>query len=111
MIDIEALQGMLGTTRSIPMPSEAVYAKLSVSGLRMERTCSAAPEQYEIFRGDDAAGYIRVRWSRFTVDYPSAGDEILFDGSTDGFAAFTDSERDSYLLMAIDLILSRLDAA
>ena len=91
------------------MPSEAVYAKLSVHGLRMERTCSAAPEQYEIFRGTEAAGYIRVRWSRFTVDYPSAGDEALFDGNVDGFAAFTDSERDSCLSMAIDLILTRME--
>jgi hypothetical protein len=91
--------------------SRPVQDRLAATGLAMQCTCTAAPEQYELFKDGAPAGYIRVRWSHFTVDFPEAAGECLHDGSADGFGCFTDSEREACLLMAIDLIEKRMAAA
>lgn len=87
---------------------EAVKQRLAEVGLTMNLTCSAAPEQYELFRGDEPSGYVRIRRSHFTVDYPDAGGENLYDGTADGYGGFTDHEREGCLLLAINLITQRM---
>jgi hypothetical protein len=109
-MDIVDLKGVLGPSAARAVP-QGVSAKVAALGLTMLRTCTAAPEQYEFFRGGEPAGYVRVRWSGFTVEYPTAGEETLHNGRVDGFAAFSDAEREGCLLIAIDLIAKRMDIA
>jgi hypothetical protein len=45
-----------------------------------------------------------------SVDYPDAGDERLYEGAVDGFGGFTDHERETQLLFALDLIAARIIA-
>ena len=105
------LAGMLGPSPKQIVIPDAVNARLNECGLTMVQTCSAAPEPYDVFKDGKPAGYLRVRWSGFTVDFPTASDECLYDDSVDGFAAFSDAEREPKMLMAVDLILARLARA
>jgi hypothetical protein len=91
--------------------SPIIRQQLEAAGLTMECTCTAVPEQYELFKEGSPAGHIRVRWSRFTVDYPEAAEERLYDGVVDGFGAFSDREREECLSMAISLITQRMSSA
>ncbi|MHB1101484.1 MAG: hypothetical protein ACYC0C_01615 [Devosia sp.] len=86
-----------------------VQSRLKSLGLDMTLTCASVPEQWELFKDGKAAGYIRVRGSHFTVDYPEAADENLLDETVDGFGGFTDAEREGCLLRAIDLIQKRME--
>lgn len=40
-------------------------------------TCSACPEQYEVFRGDRQVAYLRLRGGAFTVEAPDVGGDLL----------------------------------
>lgn len=77
-------------------------------GLAVKLTCRDAPEQYEITKAGAPCGYVRVRWGGMSVDYPEAGDEVLFRGPVDGFGGFTGHEREAKLLLALGLIASRM---
>ena len=79
-------------------------------GLTVTLTCRGAPEQYEVAKDGVASGYIRVRWGGMSVDYPDAAGEELYDGPVDGFAGFTEHERESKLLLALGLIAARMIA-
>ena len=39
--------------------------------LKFVKTCSACPEQYNVFLGDQQVGYVRLRWGTLRVDFPS----------------------------------------
>src|SRR4051812_8697546 len=83
---------------------EAVKLVADRLGLTVTLTCRDAPEQYEVTKDGVASGYIRVRWGGMSVDYPDAAEEGLYDGPVDGFAGFTDHERETKLLFALGLI-------
>jgi len=51
--------------------------------LRFEMTCGACPEQYDVFKGDDKVGYMRLRWGHFTFANNTAYDIIFVCGSTE----------------------------
>ena len=87
---------------------EAVMLVADRLGLTVALTCRDAPEQYEVTNDGMPSGYIRVRWGGMSVDYPEAGDEELYEGSVDGFASFTDHEREAKLLLALGLIAARM---
>lgn len=46
--------------------------------LRFEKTCNFAPEQYDVFRGDEIVGYVRLRWGLFTVTCPDVGGDLVY---------------------------------
>ena len=94
----------------VPPPTipDSVIMVADRLGLAITLTSPSAPQQYEITQGAQASGYIRVRWGGMSVDYPDAGDEELYEGSADGFGAFTDDEREAKLLLALGLIAARI---
>lgn len=91
--------------------SPSIRRQLEAAGLTMECTCTAVPEQYALFKGDKPAGHIHVRWSRYTVDYPEAADECLYEGTVDGYGTFSEREREECLSMAISLITQRMSSS
>lgn len=46
--------------------------------LRTVCTCSACPEQYDVFYGEQRVGYLRYRGGTFTAEYPDCGGEVVF---------------------------------
>lgn len=90
---------------AIPASVKLVAQRL---GLSLVLTCRAAPEQYEITKDGQPAGYIRVRHCGMQVSYPDADGEDLWDGAVDGFAGFTDHEREAKMLFALGLIAARM---
>jgi len=111
MTNLADLAGSLNVPpKKISIP-DSVAARLLDCGLTMVQTCSVAPEQYEVFKDGMPVGYLRVRWSSFRVKFPSAADERLYEGAVEGFATFSDSEREPQMLMALDLIVARLARA
>lgn len=78
---------------------------MSKVDIRLEQTCSACPEQYEAFIGDEQVGYLRLRHGHFRVDVPDCGGETIYEADPDGDGSFTDEERDGYLAKAKEAIL------
>lgn len=48
--------------------------------MKLELTCSACPEQYELYSLLDKKikGYFRVRWSAFTCEFPDVDGELVY---------------------------------
>ncbi len=80
---------------------------MEIDGLRLEGG-GACPEQYEVFRGDQQVGYLRLRHGSFTVSYPDVGGEIIFQALPDGDGEFEDDERQHHLKAAVHAILDRI---
>lgn len=72
-----------------------------VDGLRFVMTCSAFPEQYDVFHGERQVGYVRVRWGNFSVECPDCGGICVIDRAVDGFEQFSDEEREQCLKEAV----------
>ena len=108
MTSLEKLEN-LGLPKAEPLVlPEAVKLVADRLGVVIALTCRDAPEQYEIIKDGSPSGYIRVRWGRMSVSYADAGDEDLYEGQVDGFAGFTDNEREAKLLLALGLIAVRM---
>ena len=77
--------------------------------LDIECTCSACPEQYEIWDSNDEnypqIGYFRLRGGQFTVECPDAGGELVYKACPNGCMFFEDEEREKYLREAVVAVL------
>lgn len=77
--------------------------------LDIECTCSACPEQYEIWDSNDEnypqIGYLRLRGGQFTVECPDAGGELVYKACPNGCMFFEDEEREKYLREAVVAVL------
>jgi hypothetical protein len=76
-----------------------------IDGLRFVLTCSAYPEQYDVFdpTTDEQVGYVRLRWGALRVDVPDCGGRtVLENGDEDvGFGDFdSDKLRGKWLGLA-----------
>lgn len=78
---------------------------INVNGCFLIKTCSACPEQYDVYKGMVQIGYLRLRHGWFYADYPDCGGETVFEGTPKGDGAFEDDERDKYLSAAVDALL------
>jgi hypothetical protein len=83
----------------------------------LQKTCNACPEQYDAFVDDTdgpQVGYLRLRWGHFTVRFPDAEGELIYeanvgaDGWTGIFDEADNSERDYHLRFAVDAIEKRI---
>lgn len=70
----------------------------------------AFPEQYDAFLDGKKVGYLRLRHGKFTVEFPDAGEELLYEANPKGNGMFDDDERDFYLNQAKKRIEERLKA-
>lgn len=74
-------------------------------------TCTACPEQYDVYLGDTYVAYVRLRWGRLRVDNDS-GTTIFshrFDDPLKGIFD-SDSERETFLNIASTHITTYLNA-
>ena len=85
-------------------PDEESY---EINGYRLDRTCFAFPEQYDVYIGDEQVGYLRLRHGEFYADYPECGGETVYTASPNGDGIFDLDERMQYLTAAIDAIDKR----
>jgi hypothetical protein len=72
--------------------------------IRLVKTCSACPEQYDAYHGDDRVGYLRLRHGEFRVDAPDCGGLTIYRATPLGDGEFEDHERDYYLRFAVKAI-------
>jgi hypothetical protein len=73
-----------------------------IHGYRLKKTCSACPEQYDVF--DDLGqqvAYLRLRHGGFRADVPDVGGETIYTANPEGDGVFMDHERVRYLTEAI----------
>jgi len=72
-----------------------------IHGYRLERTCFACPEQYDVYAGEEQVAYFRLRHGSFYAAVPDHGGEIVYQADPDGDGIFEDNERFRYLREAI----------
>jgi hypothetical protein len=79
-----------------------------ILGYRLVCTCSACPEQYDVFDKDGKqVGYLRLRHGHFRADFPECGGETVYESDTDGDGVFMEEERMPQLTKAIAALQER----
>ena len=79
--------------------------------LRFEKTCSACPEQYDVFKGSKQVGYIRLRHGILSCRYPNnRGKEIyIYEFADEWKGCFNnDKERNFYLNKCSNALLKEI---
>lgn len=79
-----------------------------INGYELHMTCRACPEQYDVFKGVEQVGYLRLRHGTFRADYPDCGGGTVFVAYPNGDGIFEDDERDMFLEQAIRAIDKRI---
>lgn len=77
---------------------------INVKGFILNKTCSACPEQYDVYKGGTQVGYLRLRHGRFRADVPDCGGATVYSAYPNGDGIFDSDERDHFLGEAIDAI-------
>lgn len=77
---------------------------IMIHGYRLQRTCSACPEQYDVYAGNDMIAYIRLRHGRLRVEVPDCGGDVVYVANPEGDGMFLNHERVLYLNKAIEAI-------
>jgi predicted acetyltransferase len=85
-----------------------ITQKWAENNLDLRLTCSACPEQYEVYRNEVQVGYIRLRHGKFTVQTEVMG-EIMYQAEPIGDGIFEPHEREHYLDEAMKAILLSLN--
>jgi hypothetical protein len=80
--------------------------EVEIDGLRLMLTCSAYPEQYDVFKGDQQVAYLRLR-GHFTVEMPDVGGDLVYEATPEGAGSFEDFERRHFLTVAVQAINKR----
>jgi hypothetical protein len=67
---------------------------MDIKGLTFECTCSAYPEQYDVFDdNNNLVGYVRLRWGILRCEYPDVGGkEIYYAYVGDSLCGFFENE-------------------
>ena len=88
---------------------------MDINGLRFVMTCSACPEQYDVYdKTGRMVGYIRFRWGYLSCSYPDVGGEEIYSASIgDGFTGSFENERQrrDYLTRIANEITKRLSSS
>lgn len=83
------------------MKSQVQLKPVLIHGYRLQKTCYACPEQYDVFAGAELVAYFRLRHGEFRVDVPDAGGDTIYTAEPNGDGIFDDNERVHYLTEAI----------
>ena len=59
------------------------FETLVIDGLKFVMTSCACPEQYDVYKGDEAVGYVRLRHGNFSVRTADQGVSLYFNRITD----------------------------
>lgn len=84
-----------------------------IDGMLFQMTCSACPEQYDVWYNEKQIGYIRLRWGILRAYYPShMGDKvyeaIIGDGEWQGHFS-NEEERIEHLSNIAKVLKNWLD--
>jgi hypothetical protein len=72
-----------------------------IHGYRLERTCFACPEQYDVYAGEELVSYFRLRHGHFYASCPDVGGAVVYEADPRGDGIFDDNERVKYLTEAV----------
>lgn len=78
---------------------------MEINGYKLVQTCSACPEQYDVFKDDKQVAYLRLRHGWFYAKVPDVSGKIIYTAKPMGDGIFEDDERIKYLTEAIEAIL------
>lgn len=83
---------------------------INTYNFEFHETCSACPEQYDVYLEGAQVGYVRLRWGTLCCDYPDVYGELVylhnFDDGLQG-CFDTDKQRDFHLEMIAKSIYNR----
>lgn len=79
--------------------------------MKLVKTCSACPEQYDAYIGTEKVGYLRLRHGYFSVSLYGPEGPTIYEDHPNGDGAFTANERDYYLTKAVAAISAHLGSA
>lgn len=78
---------------------------LNIMGYRLECTCYACPEQYDVYDSDGKmVAYFRLRHGRFDASVPDVGGTIVYESYPKGDGSFDDAERYEELTKALEKV-------
>lgn len=84
-----------------------------IKGLNFKCTCSACPEQYDVFDGNDnIVGCVRLRWGGLICEYPDVDGKLIYEASVgDGWCGNfeNESQRIRHLNNIADKILEKIN--
>lgn len=101
---LKALEALVALDQKLGIDGPHWPAATEINGLRLECTCGACPEQYEVFDGERQVGYLRLRHGYFRADCPECGGETVYTAQPKGDGIFNDGERQYYLTEAVAAI-------
>lgn len=75
---------------------------IMIHGYRISQTCSACPEQYEVFDTfNQQVAYFRLRHGQFSVCVPDHTGAEIYTVNPEGDGIFSNEERVKYLTLAV----------
>jgi len=68
--------------------------------MRFEQTCSACPEQYDVYQDDQRVAYVRLRWGCLTVTCPWVNGKVVYEADIGNglLGSFEDEEQRKFHL-------------
>ena len=78
---------------------------LIIEGCKLELTCQACPEQYDVYFCGFQIGYLRLRHGSFRASYPDYGGVTVSTASPRGDGIFDPDERIKYLTAAVKALI------
>lgn len=81
---------------------------MQINGFDLVQTCGACPEQYDVYKGGNQVGYLRLRHGWFYASVPDCSDNIVYEAEPKGDGIFETDERTRYLTEAIDAIAAAM---
>lgn len=80
-----------------------VTKRINGYNFEFKETCSACPEQYDVYLEGKQVGYVRLRWGGLRCDYPDVGGDTIYTHNfEDGLlGAFTNNNVRNYHLEKI----------
>ena len=72
-----------------------------IHGYRLQQTCSACPEQYDVYAGEEQVAYFRLRHGGFTASVPDYSGDVVYEAEPQGDGIFDREERVWFLTQAI----------
>lgn len=77
---------------------------MKIKDYELVQTCSACPEQYDVFKDGKIVGYLRLRHGSFRADVPDCGGKTVYTSNTKGDGCFEPEEKELELNNAIEAI-------
>ena len=77
---------------------------MEIKGYELKLTCSACPEQYDVFKDGKQIAYLRLRHGWFYASVPDCSDNIVYKAEPKGDGMFEEDERMRYLTEAIEAV-------